>query len=172
MRKFTFSLLVILTLFSFQAFAAGPPKVEMFSPQGGVKDVRQVVARFSEQMVSFGDPRLEDPFTVQCGAGVKGAGRWVDGSTWTYDFDKDLPAGIICGFTLKPGTKTLKGEAVAPAGFAFNTGGPSVRRTIPYTGEIDEEQIFLFLLDALPEADSVEKNVYCSIEGIKDKVGI
>ena len=174
MRKFTLSLLLILTLFSFQAFAAGPPKVEMFSPQGGVKDVRQAVARFSEQMVSFGDPRLEDPFTVQCGAGVKGAGRWVDGSTWTYDFDKDLPAGVICKFTLKPGTKTLKGELVAPAGFAFNTGGPSVRRTIPYagSGEIDEEQIFLFLLDALPEADSVEKNVYCSIEGIKEKVGI
>lgn len=57
MRKFTLSLIIICSLLAIQAFAAEAPKVEMFSPQGGVKDVRQAVARFSDQMVSFGDPR-------------------------------------------------------------------------------------------------------------------
>ena len=39
-------------------------KVESFSPQGQIKDVRQVVARFSQPMVSFGDPRSEAPFDI------------------------------------------------------------------------------------------------------------
>ncbi|MEN6464839.1 MAG: MG2 domain-containing protein [Syntrophaceae bacterium] len=176
MRRFALSLIVVICLFAVCAFAVETPRVEMFSPQGGVKDVRQAVARFSEQMVGFGDPRLEDPFVVQCGiSGIKGTGRWIDGRTWTYDFDKDLPAGIVCEFTLKQGTKTLKGEPVGgPAKFSFHTGGPSVRGTIPrqeYVG-IDEDQIFLFLLDAEADEGSVLKSVYCSIEGIKEKVGI
>lgn len=174
MRKLLPSLLVsVCFLFAFCAFAAEPPQVEMFSPQGGVKDVRQAVARFADQMVSFGDPRLEDPFVVQCG--VTGKGRWIDGRTWSYDFDKDLPAGLVCEFTLKKGVKTLKGEPVGgPEKFSFHTGGPSVRRTIPYSGNsnIDEEQIFVFFLDAEPDPGSVEQSVYCSIEGVKEKVGV
>ena len=50
--------------------------VEAFSPQGTVKDVRQVAVRFSEPMVAFGDPRLPEPFAIACDA--RGRGRWAD----------------------------------------------------------------------------------------------
>jgi hypothetical protein len=55
-------------------YAQDGPQVEMFSPQGAVKGVRQVSVRFSEQVVPFGDPRsLTDPFDIVCPE--KGAGR-------------------------------------------------------------------------------------------------
>ena len=60
-------------LLSAPAFAA---KVEMFSPQGEVKGVRQVSARFSEAMVAFGDPRLVEPFDIDCPE--QGSARWAD----------------------------------------------------------------------------------------------
>lgn len=41
-------------------------RVEMFSPQGMVKEVRQVKARFSEQLAPFGEPRLAEPFDINC----------------------------------------------------------------------------------------------------------
>ena len=41
-------------------------QVEHFWPQGYVKAVRQVTARFSAPMVALGDPRLDDPFTIDC----------------------------------------------------------------------------------------------------------
>src|SRR5512139_2426394 len=58
------------------------PAVEFFSPQGEVKGVRQVTARFSEQMVPFGDPRLVEPFEITCPE--KGRARWADGKNWIY----------------------------------------------------------------------------------------
>ena len=54
-------------------------QIEHFSPQGTVKQIRQVTARFSEPMVSFGDPRLADPFDIRCAE--KGQGRWIDART-------------------------------------------------------------------------------------------
>jgi len=55
--------------------------VEMFSPQGTVKGVRQVSVRFSEQMVPFGDPQgLIEPFEIVCPE--KGASRWADGKNY------------------------------------------------------------------------------------------
>ena len=72
-------------------------QIEHFSPQGTVKQVRQVTARFSEPMVSFGDPQLADPFDIQCAQ--KGQGRWIDARSWSYDFDRDLPGGVTCRFT-------------------------------------------------------------------------
>ena len=62
------------------AFAEDGPQVEMFSPQGTVKGVRQVSVRFSEQMVPFGDPRgLIDPFDIDCPEkGSQPVGRWEE----------------------------------------------------------------------------------------------
>ena len=59
-RALAFSVAVLLS-----AFAAAA-EVQLFNPQGQAKGVRQVMARFSEPMVAFGDPRLADPFNVQC----------------------------------------------------------------------------------------------------------
>ncbi|MBS0614240.1 MAG: hypothetical protein JSS24_13780, partial [Proteobacteria bacterium] len=60
--------------------AATPPKreplrIQVFSPQGRIKGVRQVSVRFSTPVVVLGDPRLPDPFRVECAA--KGQGRWA-----------------------------------------------------------------------------------------------
>jgi alpha-2-macroglobulin len=57
-------------------------KVESFSPQGHIKDVRQVVARFSQPMVSFGDPRSEAPFDITCGSTAPTVERRATNGSW------------------------------------------------------------------------------------------
>src|SRR5690606_24570318 len=81
------------------AGAASTPELVLFSPTGTVKDVRQATARFSVPMVALGDPRLPDPFSIDCPA--SGKGRWADPTNWVYDFDEDLPAGLRCRFILR-----------------------------------------------------------------------
>src|SRR3984957_14195117 len=84
------------------AVGGGSPSVVPFSPQGTVKEVRQVTARFSEPMVPLGDPRdTTSPFEIDCPA--KGAGRWINSRNWSYDFDHDLAAGLRCSFKPRPG---------------------------------------------------------------------
>ena len=161
-------------LLPISAFTADGPQVEIFSPQGTVKGVRQVSARFSEQMVPFGDPRaVIDPFEIKCPE--KGTGRWADPKNWIYDFEKDLPAGVRCEFRLKPGTKSLSGEEIAGGKtFSFSTGGPAIITSDPYEGSesVDEEQIFILTLDAEPDPESVLRNAAFSVEGIQDQIGI
>src|SRR4030067_3646076 len=155
-------------------YAGEEPQVEFFSPQGTVKTVRQVSVRFSEQMVPFGDPRgLIEPFDIVCSE--KGTSRWADGKNWVFDFEKDLPAGIRCEFKLKDKLKPLSGkEIVGQRVFSFSTGGPAVNSSTPYQGStyLDEEQIFVLTLDAEPDEASVIQNVFFSIEGIQDPVGM
>ena len=50
-----FRRLAAAALFATAGAAAQP--VEFFSPQGEVKAIRQVTARFAQPMVAFGDPR-------------------------------------------------------------------------------------------------------------------
>jgi alpha-2-macroglobulin len=155
-------------------FTEDNPRVEIFSPQGTVKGIRQVTARFSEQMVPFGDPRANvPPFEMDCQ--LKGTGRWADGKNWVFDLENDLPAGIQCTFRLRSGLKTLSGKEInGQQEFSFSTGGPSIIRSNPYEGSsyIEEEQIFVLTLDAEPDNASVLKNVIFSIEGIQDYIGI
>ncbi|MGD0659005.1 MAG: MG2 domain-containing protein [Syntrophorhabdales bacterium] len=149
------------------------PTVTMFSPQGEIRDVRQVTARFSEEMVSFGDPLLNDPFTIDCP--TTGKGRWADNRNWVYDFDKDLKSGMKCTFTLKAGLKAASGSALTGVqAFSFNTGGPQVEDAVPGGGnkEIVEDQVFLLTLDGEAQEDSVAGNVFCYIGETKEKVGI
>ncbi len=172
LRKVVPVLFVMAMLAGFTGNARGA-SVELFSPEGTVKDIRQVTARFTDQMVAFGDPRTADPFTVHCSE--KGKGRWIDGKNWSFDFDRALPAGVGCTFTLKQNLKSLSGAVVTGRKtFSFNTGGPSVLETEPWEDgtEIEERQTFLFRLDAPATDASVMKNVSCSIEGIRERVGI
>ncbi|MGZ8994163.1 MAG: alpha-2-macroglobulin, partial [Burkholderiaceae bacterium] len=182
MRIRTLALGVMLSLVAAVA-AQDAAKVESFSPQGQVKDVRQVVARFSRPMVSFGDPRSEAPFDIECPAkgaaprsgadtSAKGRGRWADTRNWLYDFDQDLPAGIECSFKTKTGLKTFAGTEVAAQAFRFSTGGPSIRGAWPDEGEerIDEAQVFLLALDAHADLASVRANAYCAVDGIGERL--
>ena len=106
------------------------PKVEVFTPQGESKGVRQVAVRFGEPMVEFGDPRLPEPFTWKCEgdpATHKGKGRWADATNWVFDFDADLPSGQRCTFTVKSDLKTAAGQPLTGnKSFTFNTGGPAL----------------------------------------------
>jgi len=166
--------LVICVFISPVVYGEEGPSVEVFSPQGTVKGVRQVSVRFSEQMVPFGDPRgLIDPFDMDCPE--KGTSRWADGKNWIFDFEEDLPAGIRCEFRLKPGLKSLSGKEITGQKiFSFSTGGPSIKTSFPHEGStwIDEEQIFILTLDAETDEASVIRHVAFSVEGIQDHIGI
>ncbi|MBB5369236.1 MULTISPECIES: MG2 domain-containing protein [unclassified Janthinobacterium] len=153
--------------------------VAVFSPTGTVKAVRQVRAQFGTPMVPFGDMALADPFTVDCGVAqstvVAGKGRWADERNWSYDFERDLPAGVACTFTLRADVKDLAGQALTgDSSYRFDTGGPAIVEATPYDGQpyIDENQIFVLGLDAVASEASITANAYCSAEGINEKIGV
>lgn len=165
-----FSILA-LTLCAHAALAQ--TSVLAFSPEGAVKGVRQVTARFSSQMVAFGDPRAPDPFNVDCTE--KGKGRWIDGATWSYDFERDVPGAVACSFRLRGEARDLAGQPLAGQGvFAFHTGGPSVVRSLPGEGstQLDEQQVFLLALDAPATSASIERHAWCRAGGINEKIGV
>jgi hypothetical protein len=149
-----------------------PPAVDFFSPQGTVKGVRQATARFGSPMVPFGDPREIDPFDIQCPE--KGKGRWADMRNWVYDFDRDLPAGVRCTFTLKAGLTALDGKPL-PGGahFEFSTGGPAIVRSLPFEGsQIDENQIFILGLDAPIKPATVLAHAHCVAAGVNEEIPV
>ena len=173
MHRFTtISLALILAVIPCLCRAESGARVDLFSPQGTIKNVRQVTARFSEPMTTFGDPRGESPFDSACSE--KGSGRWADLNNWVYDFDHDLPAGVACSFTLRDGLKALSG---APVGgerhFSFTTGGPVIVTSRPGDSKtIDEDQIFILTLDGEADEASVLAKVRFSVEGIAEPLGI
>jgi len=160
-----------LLIFAMTA-AATAAQVDFFSPAGQVKNVRQVSARFSEPMVAFGDPRLPEPFEIDCPA--RGTGRWADQKNWVFDFAHDLPAGVRCSFRLKSHVVSLAGDTLAgDRAFEFNTGGPAILEMVPYEGNnIDEEQIFLLGLDAPTTHQSILDNAYCDVRGVTERIPV
>src|SRR5262245_57330476 len=102
---------LLAQLVALPALAQEAASVEVFSPQNTARPVRQVTARFTAPIVTLGDPRLPDPFDIQCPA--TGQGRWADPRNWVYDFDEDLPAGLQCTFTLRAQLKTAAGGALS-----------------------------------------------------------
>ena len=148
-------------------------RVVMFSPQGTVKGVRQIRAQFSDPMVAFGNPAAASGvFDIACPE--KGAARWTDERNWIYDFDRDLPAGIVCEFKLREGLKTLAGmELVDQKRFAFSTGGPAIISSDPQEGmQIAEDQFFLLELDADAVETSVLTSSYFVVQGIGERVPV
>ena len=167
-------LLAALAMVCGAVYGALPaPSVVSFSPQGTVKGVRQVTARFSEAMVPLGDPRVSAAaFAVDCAA--PGTARWIDSRTWSYDFKHDLPAGIRCSFTLSAGLKTLRGATFAgQPQFNFDTGGPSIVEARPWadSSDIDEQQAFVLVLDAQADEQSILEHAQFGVEGIAQMVG-
>ncbi len=145
--------------------------VLQFTPQGALKGVRQVTARFSEPVVAFGDPRVSvEPFVIDCPE--TGVSRWADNRNWVYDFSRDLPAGLRCTFRLRADLRTLSGQGVAgPQEFVFSTGGPVILSQLPY-GPVEEDQAFVLFLDAEPTEASVLEHVSFSVEGLPERIGV
>jgi len=155
-------------------YAQAPPATVTFSPHGTVKNVRQVVARFSQPVVPLGDPRVKiSPFQVDCPE--HGQARWIDDRQWAFDFDRDLPAGVRCTFTLGPGLKALNGTPVAShPPFVFDTGGPAILETRPWMGDsgIDEHQYFVLILDAEAVEQTVLDHAEFAVQGMPQRVGV
>ncbi|WOB08531.1 alpha-2-macroglobulin family protein [Piscinibacter gummiphilus] len=147
--------------------------VTSVSPQGEVAQVRQVVVKFSEPVVPFGDLRQPDPFNLSCEGPVpKGAGRWSDDRVWLYDFQEQVPPGTRCTLKARSEWKPLKGS-FASANHSFSTGGPAVSATQPYAGaQIEEDQHFLLRLTGPAVESTVLANARCEIEGIGERVPV
>ncbi len=163
-----------LPLVALYALAAGSQAatVASFSPQGEVTQISQVRAQFSEPMIAFGDPKIKDPFTVQCKA--RGNGRWINEKNWVYEFTEPLSSGLNCQFKLIAGLNALSGSPVqGQSTFTFTTGGPFVSRIQPYaSAQIDEDQAFV-LQHSAPVAESVlREKVYCERKGVEERIPV
>jgi hypothetical protein len=144
-----------------------------FTPSGTAKEISQAQARFAEPMVALGDPRAPSPFTVDCSA--PGSGRWIDPKLWVYDFKGKLAGGNRCTFTPVAGLKTLAGTPLsAGEPFRFDSGGPNVERTEPWnrSESVDEEQIFLVLLDGPVNRASVLAHAHFTVSGVEERVPV
>jgi hypothetical protein len=164
------SALVLLPFFLGISRAA---QIVSFSPEGTVKEVRQVKAIFSEPMTAIGDKRENIPFDILCSE--KGYPRWVDGITWIYDFIDELPGGCRCSFEAKRDLKSLSGSVLTGRSrFSFSTGGPVIVKSIPESGNssIENSQIFVLELNAEADEASIISNAWFSIKGIGEKVGV
>ena len=162
-----------ITALAFQAQAA---QVVSVSPQGEVAQVRQIVVKFDEAAVNFGDPKAESPATLSCSDAqvTKGTGRWISDRVWGYDFDADLPPGVRCALQMKSGLKTPAGALITSgSSYQFSSGGPFIQSIQPYQGSrIDEEQFFTLQLNGPATLASVQAHVWCSVEGLGEKVAV
>ena len=166
-------------LFAAGVLLAGPSfalQITSLSPQGEVARVRQIVAKFDQAAVNFGDPKAPAPLSVSCSdaqAG-KGTGRWTDAKAWVYDFENDLPPGVRCTVTRIPGFKpSAGGELTGPERYQFNTGGPFVRNYMPGSySRIDEQQMFMLELNGAATLDSVRQNIWCAADGVGERIPV
>ncbi len=174
MKRTTSRLALALTLAA-ATFPAMALQAIGISPQGEVARVRQVVAKFDQAAVNFGDPKAPVPYTVSCSdaqAG-KGTARWTGEKQWVYDFENDLPPGVRCTVTRVAGFKSPAGaELTGPQRHEFTTGGPFVRNIQPSYGKIDEQQSFVLELNGPATLASVRDNVWCVADGVGERIPV
>lgn len=157
------------------ALAAQALQITSLTPQGEVARVRQMVAKFDEAAVAFGDPRAPAPLAVSCddAQAGKGTGRWTSDRQWVFDFANDLPPGVHCTVTRAASFRAASGaELRGPQRFQFRTGGPFIRSWRPSYGKIDEQQIFVLELNGDATPDSVRENVWCAADGIGERIPV
>ncbi|MFD1711247.1 alpha-2-macroglobulin [Ottowia sp. GY511] len=146
------------------------------TPQGEVASVRQVVAKFSDDVVKFGDPKAPAPFSVSCdnAEASKGQARWNSAREWVYDFAADLPPGVRCRVEPISGFKSASGAVLTSASsYQFNTGGPFVQRVTPSTSQpIEEDQVFVLRLNGAATTESLQNNLWCQVDGLGEQVPV
>ncbi|NML07222.1 MG2 domain-containing protein [Sphingomonas sp. G-3-2-10] len=155
------------------AFGDNSPQVEMATPGIGDGAIERFTVRFTHPMVPLGDPRAEGPFKVECP--VAGEGRWVDQTTYVYEFANPLPGGVTCKFAFRDKLKTLSGYDVAgQREFTVDSGGPIARAVLPsrYGSEIEEDQVFLVAANMGVDRASVATGAYCSVDGVGEKIPV
>ncbi|WP_326533195.1 alpha-2-macroglobulin family protein [Pseudorhodoferax sp.] len=149
--------------------AAQALQITAVTPQGEVAQARQVVVRFDQDATRFGDARAPAPATVRCAdeAAGRGTGRWNNAREWVWQFENDLPPGQRC--TVEAASSL---QLTGRTRFDFQTGGPAVRSTWPYGGQVDEAQFFVLRLNGPATLDSVRANVWCAVEGLGERVPV
>lgn len=170
-RQVTRVLLVVTAAIC--ATQAGAARLLSVSPEGEAPRLRQVVLRFSDAMVAFGDPRAPAPADLRCeGApAVTMTGRWQNDRTWSFDFARELPAGVSCTVVWRDGLADQAGKPLdKPRVARVYTGGPSVIRQEPWGGEIEEVQHFRLLLDGPVAFETIERHGYCEAAGIHERI--
>ena len=67
------------TILAVASLSAHAFQITSLSPQGEVARVRQVLVKFDDSAVAFGDPKAEAPLSLSCSDAqvTKGSGRWV-----------------------------------------------------------------------------------------------
>ncbi|MDQ3272141.1 MAG: MG2 domain-containing protein, partial [Pseudomonadota bacterium] len=151
-------------------------QITSVSPQGEISRVRQVVAKFDDSAVNFGDPKAPAPLSLSCNdaQATKGTGRWLNDRQWVFDFENDLPPGVRCSLQVVPTFQSPKSQAISgKASYAFSTGGPFVQTVRPSTSQrIDEEQYFVLQLNGPATLASIRDNVWCAVEGLGERVPV
>jgi hypothetical protein len=146
------------------------------SPQGEVARVRQVVANFDAPAVAFGNPNAAAPLQLSCNEpqASAGTGRWVNDRRWVYDFQQMLPPGVKCTLQVAPGFVALDGKPLAgQQSFAFETGGPVVRQSVPSDGQtIEEGQYFLLRFNGAVSPESVQAHAWCGMDGLGERIAV
>ena len=167
---------IFATLTVAVALNAHALQITSLSPQGEVARIRQLVAKFDEAAVNFGDPKAPAPLTLNCSdaQAAKGKGRWISDREWAFEFDNDLPPGVSCGVTPVSGFKSVSGALLTGvSSYKFNSGGPFVKSLRPGTYQpIDEQQYFLLLLNGPASLQSIQQHVWCSVEGLGEQVPV
>ncbi len=170
-KKILLGVVLALAAFAAQAF-----QITSLSPQGEVAQVRQVVAKFDESAVNFGDPKAAAPLSLSCSdaQATQGSGRWISDREWAFEFERDLPPGIVCSVQVRAGFKSVKGvDLTGTTRFKFNSGGPFVQNMLPYEdSQIDEEQFFILQLNGPATLASVQANVWCAVDGLGERVAV
>ncbi len=166
----------IAALIAAFALPAQALQIISFSPQGEVARVRQVVAKFDESAVSFGDANAPAPLSMSCSdaQASKGSGRWITDRAWSFEFENDLPPGVSCTAQVKADMKSPSGALLTGAkSYKFNSGGPFVRTLRPSTYQpIDEGQYFLLQLNGPASLKSVQDNVWCAAEDLGERIPV
>ena len=166
----------ITPLMAAAALQAQALQITSLSPQGEVAQIRQVVAKFDDAAVNFGDPKAPAPLSLSCSdaQASKGSGRWISDREWVFEFANDLPPGVRCGVTPVSGFKSASGAILAGASsYQFNSGGPFIQNLRPSRYQpIDEEQYFVLELNGPATTTSLLKNVWCSVEGLGERVPV
>ena len=151
-------------------------QITSLSPQGEVSAVRQVVAKFDESAVNFGDPKAPAPLALSCSdaQATKGNGRWISDREWAFEFEKDLPPGVSCTLQVRSGLKSASGSIYTGASsYKFNSGGPFVQAVRPSPrAQIDEEQYFVLTLNGAATLASVQQNMWCAAEGLGERIAV
>jgi hypothetical protein len=133
--------------------------------------ISRFTLRFSDPMAPLGS--RTSPIKVDCP--VAGAGRWVDPLTFVWEFAEPLPGGLACKAELKDDLETIEGRDLEGArSFSIDSGGPYGRAVLraDQGAGIEEDQIFIVAANGPVDRASVEREAYCAIEGIGERIAV